>query len=568
MQKEVYFVTGAAGFVGRHVCQRLRGKNLEVRALVRRPDPWLTRLGVKVHVGDLNDCGTWASVLDGVSYVIHCAGDPTFGNGPQYFAANVDLTKNLLAALQENANSLLRLVFISTIGVVDRRRTDSCARPIDESSRLVPSSDYGRSKLEAEELVRASGFSFSVVRPAMVIGNDMRHNSHFAVFARHAINGSLFGRIRWPGRLSVVDVDDLAEAIILCATHPQADGETFLCGGEPVSIGEFFEFCRPNVLRVPLKWASGLARMFGVVIPFAIKILVLPALVANDSALRRLGWKPRPEWREAMAELVARERARLDPQADPGGQTVVTGAASGLGLALIELLADKRKQLLLIDKDADGLEDIRKRYQNCRVLEADLTDEAGLSAIAGSAQWQQYTITELFACAGVGIRGNVSDLPLSRQLDVFKVNLLARLGLAYEAIQGMMRHHLGRVVFISSSSAFQALPCMSVYSASNAGILFLGEGWAAEVEDRGVHILTVCPGGMQTAFQQTAGVKELAGEKLMAPHTVAKSILQALSSNKFSLIVSFRAVAMSLLARVLPRSVSVRLWKNLMTKMR
>lgn len=334
-----YLVTGASGFVGRHVCSLLRARGSAVRALVRRDDAWLAQLGVEIRTGDLLQEIDWPAALDGIDRVIHCAADANFGNGPQYQESNVESTRRLLEAITLHAPSLRRLVFVSTIGAVDRAATDPFSSPLTEDSPAAPCSDYGRSKREGEALTRAAGIPSAIVRPAMVVGPDMRYRSHFAAFARLALRGAAFSRVNWPGAFSVVHVDDLAEALVLCAEAPEAQGGTFFCAGEPVTLGDFFKLCRPDILRMGVAPLQSLIVVLRSWIPFSLKAPLLPALVADDNRLRALGWRPRRSPAQALSEVIARERARLDLRADPGGQTIVTGAASGLGLALVERLA-------------------------------------------------------------------------------------------------------------------------------------------------------------------------------------------------------------------------------------
>lgn len=130
------------------------------------------------------------------------------------------------------------------------------------------------------------------------------------------------------------------------------------------------------------------------------------------------------------------------------------------------------------------------------------------------------------------------------------------------------RAGFGRVVFISSSSAFQPLPFLATYAASNAALLSMSEAWAAELTGTGVRLLVACPGGMQTNFQRSAGVKTLPSERLMAPEEVADRLVRALPPGPTTVIISTRSLAMSLLARVLPRAATVALWKNLMSRLR
>lgn len=562
------FVSGAAGFVGSHLCQRLIQAGCEVHAVIRREDDELARLGVRMWVGDLWDAPTLKAALSGVDIVIHCAGDPSFGNGPQYHRANVELTRHLIDAVRTTCPGLQRFVFVSTIGAMDRPPGDSGARPLTEDSPAAPTSDYGRSKLQAEQLVRESGVPFSIVRPTMVVGADMRMDSHFAVFARHALRGSLMSRLAWPGRFSVIHVDDLAAALWLTATHPEAQGKTFFCAGEPMSVAECFAQSAPQARRLPLAWATTLAAPLVRWLPFPLRAMLTPALTASDQRLRQLGWIPRHSAQSALAEVIQREAARVSPELDPGGQTVITGAASGLGHALVERLAPLRKNVLLIDKDSTGLQRLLDRYPHCRAVTADLTDDAQLQQLTAQGAWVDQPITELYACAGIGLRGRMQDLPFEAHQKMFKLNTLARLHLGQAAIRTMRRRQFGRVVFISSSSAFQPLPFMATYAATNSALLSLGEAWAYETRDQGIQMMTVCPGGMQTNFQKSGGVKEVEGEKLMPPSEVAEQILQGLRAQRTTLIVSTRSLAMSLLARILPRALSVRLWGTLMEKMR
>ena len=80
--------------------------------------------------------------------------------------------------------------------------------------------------------------------------------------------------------------------------------------------------------------------------------------------------------------------------------------------------------------------------------------------------------------------------------------------------------------------------------------------------------MPVCPGGMRTNFQATAGVRQQRGERLMLPELVAERIMRALARRPSTVIVSGRARGMALAARLLPRAASVALWKHLMARLR
>jgi short-subunit dehydrogenase len=567
MSKHV-FISGASGFIGRHLCLHLVNNGCKVYALIRQNDDYLNSIGVRTWIGDLWDKNILKLALNDIEIVIHCAGDPSFGDGAQYYHANVGLTIHLIETIKSVVPSLERFVFVSSIGAIDRSSNDNCKEALNECSIPSPSSDYGRSKLQAESIVRRSNLPYSIIRPAMVVGFDMRFNSHFAVFSRKALSFSIFSRIAWPGKFSVVHVDDLVSAIWLVSTHRSALNQIFFCSGDTISIADCFSQSCPNVKRISISWIASALRPFIRWLPFAIKAMLFPALTASDKPLRKIGWQPQHDGSSVLLALILREAARINPEVDPGGQTVITGAASGLARALLERLAPIRQQILLIDKNENTLLSIASKYPNCRIMVVDLALETELDLLYKSAEWNKYPITELFACAGIGLRGEFQTHSFESLKKIFDVNVLSRIFLAKNVIESMRRLQFGRIIFISSSSAFQPLPFMGAYAASNSALLSLGEAWSSEVAHQGIQFKVICPGGMQTNFQKSAGVREIQGEALMSPTRVAKEIFLSLKNQRITVIVSFRSFVMSLLARILPRRLSLKLWKFLMERMR
>ena len=103
-----------------------------------------------------------------------------------------------------------------------------------------PTTDYGRSKLESENLIKLSCLPYTILRPALVVGIDMRLDSHFAVFSRWVINKKIISRILWPGKFSIIDVDDFANAIKLSLESNKSLGKTYMCSSDEISLGNFF----------------------------------------------------------------------------------------------------------------------------------------------------------------------------------------------------------------------------------------------------------------------------------------------------------------------------------------
>lgn len=238
-------MTGAAGFVGRHLVPALLGSGMEVHAAVRgtmtRVDGPLVRAPTWFGVGDLCGDTDWSAALVGCDAVVHLAArahrfDEVDSDGErEMHRINVEATQRL--AEQSVAVGVRRFVFVSTIGVMG----ESSRRPLTETDPMVPSSAYARSKAQAEEtlwqIARESGMALVVLRPALVYGPENPGN-----LARLL---GLIGR-GWPLPLgsvrnarSLLAVGYLVESIRRALESPAAANQIFLVAdGTDVSTPE------------------------------------------------------------------------------------------------------------------------------------------------------------------------------------------------------------------------------------------------------------------------------------------------------------------------------------------
>ena len=564
---QIVMVTGASGFIGRTLCQELIQSGYEVHAYIRRDDAFLERLGVTCVLGNLRDVEQCQKVLKGIDTVVHCAGDPNFGNGAHYKQDNIETSACLIEAAEAQEQSP-HLIFVSSIGAVDRDSNDLCEAALTEQSRPAPSSDYGKSKLTVEHALAASKLRHTIIRPSMVVGAGMRPDSHFSKFTSMALSGSPIARMDLPGRFSIIHVQDLARAIVHVMSLKDVSSNLYFCAGEAVSLGDFWRMVHPNKQLVPLGSVQSLCRKAARVLPFQVKSLFLDALVADDSPLQATGWTRQYSAKDALTEVIDAHMAIRDVKQDVPGTCMITGAASGLGKSLALKIGPHRKSLVLVDKDEDGLQALKRILPHASLHHIDLTNAQQIDSMMAKLGEESAPIIEIFACAGLGFRQDFRASAPEQNEAVFAVNVLARLRILLHALPEMSRRHFGRFVVISSSSAFQPLPFMSVYAATNAALLSAVEGISAEVGNSMVKLTVVCPGGMKTGFQHSAGVKVLGGEKLADPDDVADTILHELSKNKTTIVISVRAKIMAIMARILPRKFSLHLWKRLMGQMR
>lgn len=217
-------LTGATGFVGRHILPQLLSRGHRVRALVRDPEK-LTLKDTKSRpvIGDLFDGDALDELVRGCDTVVHLVGiimeKPA--RGQTFHRIHVEATRRLLAAAKRAG--VTRWVHMSALG-----------------SRPGAVSSYHRTKWEAEEAVRASGLAWTIFRPSIIHGPDgefMRMvkgfwTKRFPPFVPY-FGAGVCGN-RGAGRLQPVYVEDVATCFAEAVTNPRAAGETYPLGGPDV----------------------------------------------------------------------------------------------------------------------------------------------------------------------------------------------------------------------------------------------------------------------------------------------------------------------------------------------
>ena len=243
-------VTGATGFVGRHVAAALVHRGHRVRTLARRPERARHVLGPAPEVvpGDLGDATTLARLVQGCDVVIHLVGIIVEAGAATFAAVHVEGTRHMLAAAR--AAGVSRFVHMSALGARDEPGATA----------------YHRTKRQAEELVREAKLSSAVFRPSLISGPENVPVRAIARLHRWSPVVPVFGDGRFA--MQPVWIEDVALAFAKAAEQPGLVG-VYQLGGPAVltyeefvlAIGRAAGVPRP-VIHVPLAAARAAARVF------------------------------------------------------------------------------------------------------------------------------------------------------------------------------------------------------------------------------------------------------------------------------------------------------------------
>lgn len=228
----VVLVTGASGFTGSVLVRKLCERGVRVNAIARASSniEKLAGLPINWFRGEVDDPAVIESAMKGATYVFHVAAAYREAKirDEDYHRVHVKSTQ-LLAAAALRAPGFARFVHVSTIGV----HGHIADPPADESAPYGPGDIYQETKLEGELWIRKfaqeNGLPLTVVRPAGIFGpGDRRLLKVFRMATKPVLPVLGFGKCLY----HLIHVEDLAEFMIVAATHPAALGEVFICGNE------------------------------------------------------------------------------------------------------------------------------------------------------------------------------------------------------------------------------------------------------------------------------------------------------------------------------------------------
>jgi short-subunit dehydrogenase len=209
---------------------------------------------------------------------------------------------------------------------------------------------------------------------------------------------------------------------------------------------------------------------------------------------------------------------------------LITGAASGIGLALAKEFAKHGHNLVLTSRVRAELREVAgeltsKYNVEVGTIAADLEDPNGPAMLFDAIRREAVLIDILVNNAGLGFRGRFWEIPIENQLKIIRVNDEAVVRMTHLFLPQMIRRNQGRIMNTASIAGFEPGPLLAVYHASKAFVLSFTEALATELEQTEITVTALCPGPTDTDFFPKAGLEDTkAFQKahVMAPQEVAE----------------------------------------------
>jgi len=308
---QVILITGANGFIGRHLCAFLKERACFVRGAVRNKTSDALVADEYIQVGEIDGSTDWQQALIGVDVVIHLAArvhvlkdeavDPLLA----FRQVNV-LGTERLARMAAKAG-VKKFIFLSSVKV----NGEGSGKAYTEIDAPQPEDAYGISKKEAEDsllrIAADTGLKTVILRPSLVYGPGVKAN--FKNLIKLVSLGVPLPFKSICNQRSFIYIGNLVDAILLCITHPEALGEVFLVSdGDDVSTPDLMKILasamrkKVVLIAVPISFLKFLSSLVGQ--GDAIEKLIGSLCIDSSKIRIKLGWTPPYAIKEGISKTI------------------------------------------------------------------------------------------------------------------------------------------------------------------------------------------------------------------------------------------------------------------------
>lgn len=306
---KTFLITGGAGFLGINLTRFLLARGHKVASIDFADFSYPERDRVTIFKDDIRHRECVDRAMEGVDIVVHTAAALPLYSEEDIMSTDVGGTQNILdSALQHGVERVIQISSTAVYGVPDHH-------PLYETDKLIGVGPYGKAKIMAEEVCesyRTKGLCVPIIRPKSFIGPERL--GVFALFYDWAKDGHGFPMIgSGKNRYQLLDVEDLCEAIYLCATLDKDKvNDTFNIGAKQFTTMKedyqavldkagFHKKIRPlpeapAILALKVLWALKLSPLYGWVFETAGK----DSFVSIEKAEKVLGYAPKYSNKDAL----------------------------------------------------------------------------------------------------------------------------------------------------------------------------------------------------------------------------------------------------------------------------
>ncbi|MHB1329144.1 MAG: SDR family NAD(P)-dependent oxidoreductase [Gemmatimonadales bacterium] len=253
--------------------------------------------------------------------------------------------------------------------------------------------------------------------------------------------------------------------------------------------------------------------------------------------------------------------------------TLITGASSGIGEALLQEFASHGHNVIAVSNDRAELERTveRHRLMHPQVtivpLTIDLRSESAPAELHAATVAGNMVVDILVNDAGEGQLGHFAQVPIERDIQLIRLNVEALTRLTKLFLVDMLGRGQGKIMNVGSVAGFQPGPTLAVYHATKAYVVSLSEALAEELRDTPITITCLCPGPTDTGFFETADMEDTRvyrnkDQTMMDPADVASAGYDALMRGDRLVIPGAMNKVMTFTRRVIPGALQAKMQKR------
>ncbi len=246
-------------------------------------------------------------------------------------------------------------------------------------------------------------------------------------------------------------------------------------------------------------------------------------------------------------------------------KALITGASSGIGLDMAKYLATMKCELILVARDKAKLEKIQESLPTkVTIIVADLSNEQKVKELYVLTKNEKIDI--LINNAGFGTFGYFTETDINKEFEMIDTNIKAVHLLTKYFVKDMEKNNFGYILNVASSAAFQPGPLMATYYATKSYVYQLTAALNYEQKKKktNVHVSVLCPGPVDTNFNNVAGVKF--GVKPLKSTYVAKYAIDKMFKNKMLIIPGFKMKCAKFFGRFIPTNMMLSIAYNIQKK--